>query len=1519
MSNNTESSSVSNGGANGGLNDNNSNLNTITAHKLNGRNYLPWSQSVILFIRGKGKADFITGEARKPEITEKSYKTWEIDNSKVMSWLINSMTPEIGEDFLLYETAEEIWAAVKETYSNKDNVSELFRLEKTLRGLRQGNMVVIDYYNKLSRFWQQLDAMEKPNWTCVKDAAVFSDLIEQKRIFTFLDGLNDNLDEVRGRILGTKPLPKIREVVSEVRREESRKQVMLHKSESDSVNGEVSALVSRGNFNQNRKGRPWCDHCHKPGHTKNICWELHGKPTNWKPRSSGDRESKGHMTAASDGNKSSSGTGSGTGTGVFSQEQIEQMQQLFQTWNNSSAVAGSGFVAKKGTYSSALNVRQETPGSWIVDSGATDHMTGDIRVFNSFEPCQGNLHVKIADGSLSKVTGCGSAVISKTLMLKSVLYVPNLDCNLLSISKLNCDEKCFTKFYPTYCVFQDLTSERMIGTAELQNGLYILKVDASLNIHGQFSNRLSLVSMSSSMLNKTSAIMLWHYRLGHLNFMYLQKLFPDLFDNKNPREFHCDFCTLSKHTRALYSPVGYKASEPFSLIHSDVWGPSRVPSITGARWFVSFIDDHTRTTWIYLMKEKSEVTNIFKNFHSLIKNQFQTTIKVLRTDNGKEFINRALSDYLGIEGILHQTSCVNTPQQNGVSERKNRHMLEVARSLLFSMRVPNHFWGEAILTAVHLINRQPSRVLKYKTPTQVLLETYPNTRMVSQIPIRVFGCTVFLHNHSSNRSKLDPRATKCLFLGCSPFQKGYKCYNPLNKRMQVSLDVTFIENEPFFQTTEIQGGKLNAFQFGGDFDGDIGDFSDLSNTHKSHGQDNQFFESSSPMENVYTDSDPEIISSQIPAQKQSLPTQDAVIHSPSSSEQVPTPLEVSKQETSSIPNQKKPEDVIVYSRRPKTKRKDGGQDVKQQVQESDLRQVLPLDGDSVCDEDDSGGEDDVSADDLPIALRKPVRECRSRPLYPLSKYVSYSSLSQNFRNFALNITATTTPRDIHEALRSVEWKKAVLEELRALQKNNTWEVTELPKGKKTVGCKWVFTVKCKADGSIDRYKARLVAKGYTQAYGIDYEETFAPVAKMNTIRVLLSIAVNLDWQLHQLDVKNAFLNGELSEEVYMDSPPGWEESFRGKVCKLRRSLYGLKQSPRAWFERFTGTVKKYGYLQCQADHTLFTKHSSSGSITMLIVYVDDIVLTGNDDKEIQQLKSFLAREFEIKDLGNLKYFLGMEVARSKKGICINQRKYVLDLLKETGMTNCKPAETPMDLSTKLGSFLDSAPVDKARYQRLVGKLIYLSHTRPDIAFSVSLVSQFMNNPNEEHWGAVLRILRYLKMTPGQGIYFKKSEDRSIRVFTDADWAGSVVDRRSTTGYCTYVWGNLVTWRSKKQNVVSRSSAEAEFRAMAHGLCEGMWLQRLLSEIKAPMLKPMELFCDNQAAISIAKNPVYHDRTKHVEIDRHFIKEKLEDGVIKLSYIPTGSQVADVFTKALSRASFDVLCSKLGTSNIYRPA
>ncbi|RVW66052.1 Retrovirus-related Pol polyprotein from transposon RE1 [Vitis vinifera] len=491
-------------------------------------------------------------------------------------------------------------------------------------------------------------------------------------------------------------------------------------------------------------------------------------------------------------------------------------------------------------------------------------------------------------------------------------------------------------------------------------------------------------------------------------------------------------------------------------------------------------------------------------------------------------------------------------------------------------------------------------------------------------------------------------------------------------------------------------------------------------------------------------------------------------------------------------------------------------------------------------------------------------ELSTKVKYPISNYVSNHRLSESNKSFVNQLSTVAIPNSVQEALVDPRWKAAMNEEMKSLQKNETWELVECPPEKKLVGCRWIYTVKYKADGSIERFKARLVAKGYTQTYGIDCTETFAPVAKINT----------------------------LSEEVYMDLPPGCMVSEKQcqKVCKLKKSLYGLKQSPRAWFGRFTKSMRAFGYRQSNSDHTLFLK-KQHGKITALIVYVDDMVVTRNDPEERKALQNYLSREFEMKDLGPLKYFLGIEVSRSSEGIFLSQRKYALDLLQETGMSGCQPVNTPIEEA----------------------------HTRPDLAYALSVVSQYMHNPGEQHMNAVMRILRYLKNAPGKGILFAKNVNhQSIEVYTDANWADAMDDRRSTSRYFTFVGGNLVTWKSKKQNVVARSSAEAEFRGMALGLCEALWLKLVLQDLGYLSRQPIRLFCDNKAACDIAHNPVQHDRTKHVEVDRFFIKEKLDDKIVELPKIRSEDQLADILTKAVSSQVFSKFLDKLGMCDIYAP-
>ncbi|CAM8955334.1 unnamed protein product [Rhodiola kirilowii] len=488
-------------------------------------------------------------------------------------------------------------------------------------------------------------------------------------------------------------------------------------------------------------------------------------------------------------------------------------------------------------------------------------------------------------------------------------------------------------------------------------------------------------------------------------------------------------------------------------------------------------------------------------------------------------------------------------------------------------------------------------------------------------------------------------------------------------------------------------------------------------------------------------------------------------------------------------------------------------------------------------------------------------------------------------------------------------------EISALEQNETWVLTSLPVDKQAVDCKWVFKIKHNSDGSVERYKARLVAKGFTQVEGIDYHDTFAPVVKMTTVRCVLAIAASRKWPLYQLDVNNAFLHGLLDEDVYMRLPPGFYTQHRqnGLVCKLQRSIYGLKQASRQWFSRFSDALVDFGFVQSMNDYSLFTL-SINGDFLILLVYVDDVVLTGTSSDLIMRVKQFIHEKFQIKDLGKLKYFLGLEVARSTTGIFLNQRKYVIDLLDDYEFSECKPCKTPMEIKHGLG--LSTAPLlpDASVYRRLVGRLIYLTITRPDLAFPVHVLSQFMQRPNEDHLRAAHRVLRYIKLAPAQGLFFSSNSNLQLTGYCDADWASCPITRRSITGYCMLLGSSIVSWKTKKQVVVARSSAESEYRSLAGACSEALWLVRLLSDMQVMVTIPIHVFCDSQAAIHIARNPVFHERTKHVEIDCHFVRHHVNTRFLLPSYINTTDQPADAFTKPLCFDRLNYLTSKLGVSN-----
>ncbi|KAM1171421.1 hypothetical protein ACFX2G_022146 [Malus domestica] len=541
----------------------------------------------------------------------------------------------------------------------------------------------------------------------------------------------------------------------------------------------------------------------------------------------------------------------------------------------------------------------------------------------------------------------------------------------------------------------------------------------------------------------------------------------------------------------------------------------------------------------------------------------------------------------------------------------------------------------------------------------------------------------------------------------------------------------------------------------------------------------------------------------------------------------------------------------------------------------------------------------------PSSSVQPSIPSNSHPMLTRSKAGIFKPKALSATKHPIDID-TFVPTTYLQASKHAHWVQAMSEEFEALRHTGTWTLVPSSPHHNIVGCKWVFQIKRKPDGSIDRYKARLVAKGFHQQAGIDFTETFSPVAKPVTIRILLTLAVHHDWFLNQLDISNAFLHGSLKEEVFMQQPPGFVDASQPSfVCKLNRSLYGLKQAPRAWYDKLGSTLLSLGFANSKSDCSLFV--CTSPSLVIVLVYVDDILVTGPNSSHCQAFIQKLSTLFPVKDLGPLHYFLGLEVHRSSDGIFMSQGKYAMDLLIKTKMEGCKPCATP--LGTGKLDHIGTLLPDPKEYRSIVGALQYLTWTRPDLSFAVNQVCQFLHCPRDTHFQAVKRILRFLKGSVDQGIWFKKGS-LQLTAFSDADWAGCVFYRRSTSGYCVYFGPNLISWSAKKQATVARSSTEAEYRSLALTAAELTWICKIFKDITFPLSHTPTLWCDNVSAISLASNPVFHARTKHVEIDYHYIRELVLAGLVKVLYVSTDHQIADIHTKPLSKARFHFLQSKL---------
>lgn len=1375
---------------------------------LSDTNYGEWVNDMSNALYAKNKFGFVDGSIPMPAADSADLGHWMRCNAMVKGWLKSSIDKDVRSGVRYAKTAQEIWVDLEERYG-KGSAPRLYELRRAVALLRKENQTVPAYYNKLKGLWDEMMTIAPwPKCLCGGcKCDLQRQLVEMKerdQLYDFLMGLDDTFGVVKSQILGTNPTPKLGSAYHLVAEDEQQRQISaVTKPTIEAAAFQVQGTRTYSDQKDRKRDKPKCDHCQKIGHTEEQCYELIGYPSDWK-KGGRDRREKNYKSGERRSNPRAAQVSHGSDTGpsmtldLYDRLMKYLSQEEEQGQTNRQPVAN---MAGKIVYNRP----------WIIDSGATDHITCSRELIEEEKGAGNQLPVQIPNGQNLAVKSIGKANLPNGLRINKVLYIPDFKCNLLSVSKLTKENNCVIMFFERGCLIQDSCTRSLIGVGRLCDGLYILDFVGSRQVclaHQQIEPEV------------------WHQRLGHAPAEKIKQV--DLISSSDDKEFgHCDSCLRAKQTMLPFSRSEIKSTSCFDLIHCDIWGGYKVASLSGAHYFLTIVDDYSRATWVYLLAHKSDVGYYLRSFVNMVETQFNKKVKQVRTDNGLEFQSKEMMNFYNEKGIILQTTCPYTPQQNGVVERKHRYILEMARALRFHAGLPLKFWGECVLTAVYIINRLPTRVTGHKTPYELLLGKKPKYDHM-----RVFGCKAYMHN-KRRQDKFDERGKPCIFIGYPMTQKGYRLYDLQSGEIHVSRDVIFLEETYPFQQDVVTQRKMGKIQ--------VNDNAPIYNDHE---------------ENSY----------------QIYPPED-------------TPSAEISDSINECPQQGESGTLIRRSRRAKH--------APTHLADYDI--------------------------ELPNSLvhSQSTIPSGTSTVHPLSNYIVNTRFSSSHSAFLAAITLHDEPKSFAEACKHECWREAMKREIAALEANNTWTLESLPPGKKVIDAKWVFKTKFKPNGELALHKARLVARGFTQEEGVDFHETFAPVAKMVTVRTLLAVAAKRGWHVHQLDVNNAFLHGDLNEEVYMRIPPGFAKKGETRVCRLHKSLYGLRQASRNWYHKLSKTLVELGFIQSKADHSLFIYNKGSLSLHAL-VYVDDVLLAGTDINKMQEVKSHLHEKFSIKDLGNLKYFLGIEVARSPHGFVLSQRKYALDILKEMGMTGCRPSKFPMEQNHRLCIDDNDPPVDEGRYRRLVGRLSYLTVTRPDLVYAVNTLCQFSSSPRQSHMQAAERIVRYLKATLGQGILLNTTNQLQLTSYCDADWGGCQMTRRSCTGYLTMLGGSPVSWRSKRQTVVARSSAEAEYRAMASTVSEIIWLRWLLAELGVHQQTATPLYCDNQAALHIAMNPVFHERTKHVEMDCYFVRERVQSQEIQPLKIRSGAQLADMFTKALGQERLLKLCSKLGTVNLHAP-
>ncbi|KAI3714929.1 hypothetical protein L6452_21891 [Arctium lappa] len=999
--------------------------------------------------------------------------------------------------------------------------------------------------------------------------------------------------------------------------------------------------------------------------------------------------------------------------------------------------------------------------------------------------------VTFGDNVQGQIKGYGELSRGNVLVSK-VAYVDGLKHNLISISQL-CDHGFDVKFQRKYCSLLHSESGQELLRADRKGNLYRMNFT---KIKDTDSEKLCLVSLNSE------EVWLWHKKFSHLNFSSLDKLvklnlvkgLPSLKFNK---DHLCSACEMGKMKRSSHKTKSEKnCHRPLHMLHVDLCGPISIQSLAVKKYILVLIDEFSRFTWIEFIRAKSDVPEILIRLLKRLQVLFSSKVQKLRSDNGTEFKNAKINSYLSEEGITPNFSASRTPQQNGVVERKNRTLVEAARTMLAGSDLSTIFWAEAVATACFTQNRATIVKRFQKTSYELINNSKPNVKY-----FHVFGCRYF-------------------------------------------------------------------------FDED----------------------------------NPEVILRDRPRENSKGPQEIGTTLSGPSELTPSTSPNADQQSESEEDEDQKEDDQGVSEVTPET----NSEEIQESASPSREPTLEPLNSTTEM------SPTVISEAQTPPQIFAPIS--RWTKDHPIDQIIGSSSEGVKTRSaiinecFYVNFLSIIEPKKVKEALKDPHWIFAMQDELQEFVRNKVWTLVPLPKGKFSIGTKWVFRNKKDEDGIIIRNKARLVAKGYFQEEGIDYDETFAPVARLEAIRIFLAYAAHKGFKVYQMDVKSGFLHGKLNEEVYVQQPRGFEcTEFPNHVYYLDKAPYGLKQAPRAWYATLSTFLIKNGFDKGTIDTTLFIKRYKN-EMLLVQIYVDDIIFGSTNQKYCDKFSELMKSEFEMSLMGELTFFLGLQVKQTSEGTFISQTKYVSEILEKYKLNDSTSMKTPLATGVKLDSDPSGQSVDIKTYRGMIGSLLYLTASRPDIMFATCLCARYQANPKESHLSVVKRIFRYLRGTPSLGLWYPKLSSFDQTAYTDADHAGCKLHRKSTSRCCQLLGNKLVSWSSKKQNCVSTSTAEAEYVATASCCSQVIWMKTQLRDY-GQQYERIPILCDSKSTIAISTNPVQHSKTKHIDVRYHFLKDHVERGIIEMYFVQTDLQLADIFTKALDERRFNFLISKLGMLNM----